>query len=96
MDIKVNLKTGAAEALVNGKYISTESLPLTAVIAMREQLICYRGTTPNPELLEWEIRIYEFIIAHQNPEHMAEQWMQASKKNRDKKLRIKELGWEIP
>jgi hypothetical protein len=60
-----------------------------------KQLESYRGTTSNPDDLEWEIRVYKYIL--ESPEERWEQYSQA--RNWDKYIStrdaVKQLGWDV-
>lgn len=89
-----------AEITENGKKREMRgSFNLAFIEIGLDQLKGYRGTTPHPEELEWEIRLYEWILSQPNPEEKADQYGKArhpgSGAPRSKRLCVKELGWEI-
>ena len=65
-----------------------------------EQLKSYRGKAPKPDELEWEIRLYEWILKQPNPEATADAYFKARHSDaclyRSKRETVRGLGWEIP
>jgi hypothetical protein len=59
------------------------------------QLKKYRQTTSNPEQLEWEIRLYEFML--KDPDSLLNQYMEKrySSGTLSKQETVKLLGWVI-
>lgn len=65
-----------------------------------EQLKGYRGRSPNPEELEWEIRLYEWILEQPDAEAKADAYFKARHSDsclyRSKRETVRALGWVIP
>lgn len=58
-----------------------------------------RKVSPNPELTKWKIRMYEFILAAENPEETFYAYMKKKKEMNmpgDERPVIEALGWKIP
>ncbi len=64
-----------------------------------EQLMSMRNTTSKRELLEWEIRVYRWILRQPDPEGTAMKYFAKRQEMggimSDKAEVIKALGWEI-
>ncbi len=61
-----------------------------------DQLKTYRGTTPNPEQLEWEIRVYEFILQDIDVRYKA--YMETRMSGHlvlTKRQVVEKLGWDV-
>lgn len=76
------------------EYTGLEGL----VREMLEQLLSYRGKTGHPELLEFEIKVYQYILI--SPEIRYHQYCEArfdfkAGFTRTKQEAIQFLGWEI-
>lgn len=69
------------------------------IVQTREQLISYRKKTKHPEELEWEIRVYDFILTQPNPNIAAEKYFKARTTHGNfllaKRMAVKKLGWDI-
>lgn len=67
-----------------------------------ETMIEFRNTTPNPDELEWEIRVYEFMLNDTDSmarykEYQYTRYAEFPKKlPLEKRETIKKLGWNIP
>lgn len=56
------------------------------------------GKSPNPELSEWKIRMYNYILNADEPEKRFDQYLQMKKKMGtpgDERPVISALGWEF-
>lgn len=64
----------------------------------KDTLISLRKTTPKPEELEWEIRVYDYILVDPAVRYPQYQLARFDDNNmpRSKRTVIKELGWDIP
>lgn len=68
----------------------------TKIQMFRDQLIGYRGISPLPDELEWEIRLYDFML--EDPVTRLEQYNTARMVGhtlRSKRAVAKDLGWEV-
>jgi hypothetical protein len=89
------------EVEINGS--KTATIPndeLTPIRLGLIQLIHYRklGCSPKPAELEWEIRLYEWIINHPQAKEIARLYIDERRKSNfsnDKREIAKKLGWEI-
>ena len=62
----------------------------------KKQLIHFRGKTEKPEELEWEIRLYDFIL--EMPETRLRQYNEVRFGDgypKSKRITVKILGWNI-
>lgn len=65
-----------------------------------DQLESMRATTPKPEELEWELKVYRYML--EDPAARLAAYMKARRTNpngasmRSKRQAVKILGWEIP
>ena len=60
-----------------------------------KQLESYRTITQHPEELEWEIRVYQYIL--KDPEKRLMEYGQARRSQKvSKRMAIAKLGWDIP
>lgn len=64
----------------------------------RDQLVGYRKTTSHPEELEWEIRLYDYIL--EDPANRLSAYKEARMGRgfvpKNKREVVKALGWEVP
>lgn len=68
-----------------------------------EQLMSLRNTTPNRAELEWEIRLYRFILADKDPEAAAKLYYEARYietkpgefRMLSKRAVVAKLGWRV-
>lgn len=79
--------------------MTPEKASISAIEIMKESLMRCRHTTKKPDELEWELRVYEFMLL--NPVNRLADYMKV--RNRDggyphlvpKRQVVQELGWEI-
>lgn len=85
--------------LSNGRTVRGTGLTGMIEVALA-QLESYRMTTSKPDQLDWEIRLYQYILSQPDPESAARAYLttRASGKGGQKPKRqvVEELGWEIP
>ncbi len=85
---------------IGGKAINCGRGATGLIRVALEQLRAYRATTPNPVELEWEIRLYEFILAQPNAEEAAAAYQKTRHRGGGSPLPKREvaarLGWRIP
>lgn len=58
-------------------YSNPEEAAKTTLRMFIDQLISYRGTSPKPDELEWEIRVYEFMLNDPSPATRLRQYQEA-------------------
>lgn len=85
---------------VNGKKIDHEvgdTLFTKTIRAGVAQLEGYRLTHKNPSELEWEIRVYNFILGSPDRNDRAEQYLKSRHKAglKTKRQVVKDLGWNV-
>lgn len=81
----------------NIDYSDPVAAARTTIEMFRDQLIGYRTTTSKPEELEWEIRVYEFMLEDPLTRLQAYQAARAQPGwPKAKRAVVKELGWKIP
>ncbi len=82
----------------NIDFTNAEEAAKTTLQMFKDQLISYRPTTPNPELLEWEIRLYDFMLEDPVPRFEAYRRARYGKEGgmRSKHETVGALGWVIP
>lgn len=72
---------------------------LAAIIGVSlDQLRGYRGVSLHPEELEWEIRLYEFILAQPDSDKAARDYFEARRRGGrllTKREAAQKLGWKV-
>jgi hypothetical protein len=85
--------------LSNGRIVRGNGLTGMIEVALA-QLESYRATTSKPDQLDWEIRLYQFILSQSDPESAARAYLTARASGKSgqkpKRLVVQELGWKIP
>jgi hypothetical protein len=80
-------------------FSKPEDAARTTVNMHRDTLISLRSRTPDPEGLEWEIRIYDYILEDPLPRYEAYSRARIpvfGKPPVNKRKVIEQLGWIIP
>jgi hypothetical protein len=85
--------------LPNGKTVKGSG-PSGSIRVSLEQLKSYRGKSPKPDELEWEIRLYEFILAQPDPDLAADLYFKRRNHGHGlpplrKRDVARKLGWEV-
>lgn len=77
--------------------LSSPTVHSEAVRQALEQLLSLLDRTDQRAELEWEIRVYRWILHQADPEPKAKAWFAARHLcGHDKRARCATLGWEIP
>jgi hypothetical protein len=79
-------------------YNNPDEAARATVQMHKDTLVSFRGTTPHPEELEWEIRLYDYIL--EDPLVRLKQYQDA-RFDKDcipinKRKAVAKLGWTIP
>lgn len=87
------------------KNATYSSIGLACINMGLEQLKHYKeiGSSSQPEELDWEIKLYEWILSRPNPEATAYQYLEAREERIDGKFErllekrevVSKLGWVI-
>ncbi len=83
----------------NGKEKEYPDGEIGLIHVARDQLISFRKTTDNPKELEWEVRVYDYMLAQPDP---AKAWNDYGNVRHSgpgyisKRAAVKKLGWVIP
>lgn len=80
-------------------YNNPEAAARTTINIHRDTLIYFRGTTPHQEELEWEIRLYEFMLEDPVARLKAYQDTRYDKNDMQrmsKRAVVARLGWNVP
>lgn len=80
-------------------YAKPEEAAVTTLNMFKDTLVACRGKSPKPEELEWEIRLYDFMLL--DPVARLEAYMKTrvpklGKAPLAKRKVVEMLGWEVP
>ncbi len=98
MSEKEAVIVSSSDGHVSGSY---SSIMLATIHTGLQQLEHFKkiGCSNQPDELDWEIKLYKYILAQPDPEKAARAYQDArysDKKFRNKRAAVKILGWEIP
>jgi hypothetical protein len=92
---EMKMKVRSSDGHVHGTY---DDIAYGTIVTGLQQLRHYRDnkTSSHPEELEWEIKLYEWILAQPDKKEKADEYMNAryvDGKFVGKREAVKKLGW---